>query len=511
MNSANRVILNTAVSYTALLIKMAVGIFSVRFVLKALGETNYGIYIAVAGVAALLEMLNASMISTSMRYIAYSLGGDNKQKIRDTFNTSLFVHYIFGFVTIFIMEVFGVLFLEYVLNIPPEMMPQARIIFQMMVMSTFITVIAVPYDAVMNAHEHIWILSVYDVIGAILSLGMAVYLMYSSGDRLIIYGAYQLGILILLRFMKVMYSKRHFEECRQVSFKQHNKPLVKEMLSFTGWTLFGNLAATFSTHLRGIVMNVFFGVRLNASEGVSRQVNNYVNMIAASMTKAINPQMNKSEGGGDRERMKRVTSLASKYSAFLFALVGIPFMIEAPYIFSLWLEEVPEYAIIFTQISMITILISKYTTQIGHAIYAVGNIRLYQVLESIMAFIPLALTYVFYRMGFEPVTAYWIGLVCIFLTTAERYYLGKKIVGIDLWAFTRDTVIKTACPIFISGGLSLLIVMGFAPSFMRMLSVFIVFCLSYTILFFVFGVNKDEKQIWIGLIKGLSSKIKNKV
>lgn len=511
MNSANKVILNTAVSYSALIIKMVVGVFSVRFVLKALGETSYGIYIAVAGIAALLDMLNAGMISTSMRYIAYSLGSKDNQKIFDTFNTSIVVHYIVGGITVLLMEVFGILFLEYVLNIPAEMMPQARIIFQMMVLSTFITVIAVPYDAVMNAHEHIWMLSVFDVIGAILLLVMAVYLMYSNGDRLIIYGAYQLGILVLLRFLKVFYSKRNFIECREVSFKNYNKPLIKEMLSFTGWTLFGNLAATFSTHLRGIVMNVFFGVRLNASEGVSRQVNNYVNMIAASMTKAINPQMNKSEGGGDRERMKWVTSLASKYSAFLFALVGIPFMFEASYIFNLWLEEVPEYAIIFTQISMITILISKYTTQIGHAIYAVGNIRLYQVLESVMAFIPLALTYVFYRMGFEPVSAYWIGLVCIFLTTAERYYLGKRIVGIDLWAYTKDTVIKTAWPIFISGGLSLLIVWGLAPSFIRMLLVFMAFCLSYTILFFIFGVNKEEKQIWLGLIKGISSKFKNKL
>lgn len=508
MNSANKVVLNTAVSYAALIIKMAVGIFSVRFVLKALGETNYGVYIAVAGVAAMLDMLNASMISTSMRYIAYSLGSNDRQKVRDTFNTTVLIHYLIGFITILIMEVFGLLLLEYVLNIPEELMFDARIIFQMMVLSTFISVIAVPYDAVMNAHEHIWMLSVFDVIGALLSLGMAVYLMYSGGDRLIIYGAYQLGILVLLRILKVLYSKHNFEECRKVSVKQRNKPLVKEMLSFTGWTLFGNLAATFSTHLRGIIMNVFFGVRLNASEGVSRQVNNYLNMIAVSMTKAINPQVNKSEGGGNRDRMIRVTSIASKYSAFLFALLGIPFLLEAPYIFDLWLDDVPQYAVVFTQLSIVTILISKYTTQIGHAIYAVGNIRLYQILEAILSFVPLALTYLFYSIGFEPVTAYLIGIVCTLLVTIERYFLGKKIVGLDLWAYTKETVIKTLWPIAISVVLAIIIMLSFAPSFIRLIVVFLVFCVSDTAIFFVFGVNKEEKLIWKGLFNDVILKFK---
>jgi len=508
MNSVSKVIVNSAVCYSALIIKMAVGIFSSRFVLKALGETNYGIYIAVAGVAVLLDMLNASMISTSMRYIAYSLGGNDKQNIRDTFNTSLFAHYLFGFATILIMEVVGVLFLEYVLNIPTEMMPQARIIFQMMVFSTFITVIAVPYDAVMNAHEHIWMLSIFDIIQAVLLLWMAVYLMYSFADRLIVYGGYQLGILVLLRCLKVVYSKRHFEECRQVSIRQHNKSMFKEMLSFTGWTLFGNLAYTLSTHIRGIVMNVFFGVRINASEGISRQVNNYLNMIAVSMTKAINPQMNKSEGGGDRSRMIRITSLASKYSAFLFALVGIPFLLEAQYIFNLWLDTVPQYAVVFSRLSIIAILISKFTTQIGHAIYAVGKIRLYQVLEATLSFASMGAIYLFYSMGFEPVAAYWIGIVFGFLFAIERYILGKNIVGLDLWAYTKETVFKTLWPIIISVALTFLILLCLEPSFLRLFLVFSVFCLSYTFIFFLFGVNKEEKQIWYGLFKSITSKMK---
>ncbi len=507
MKAADRVIFNTAVSYLVLLFKMAVGIFSVRFVLIALGETNYGIYIAVAGVIALLDMLGSSMTNTSMRYLAYSLGGGKEEEIKDTFRTTLYVHYIIGLVTVLIMEIFGIFFIEYIMDIPPEKLNDARIIFQMMIVSTFISIIAVPYDAVMNAHEHIWALSLFDALNAALALAMAIFLMYSPGNRLLIYGAYQLGILILMRVLKVYYSKRNFMECRDVTFKNKNKKLVKELFSFTGWTFFGNLSAALKTHVRGIVINVFFGVRLNAAEGVSRQVNNYVNMVAVSMTKAINPQMNKSEGSGDRERMKRVLMVASKYSTFLFALVSIPLMIETPYIFNLWLKEVPEYAIVFCQISLLTMLLAKFTGQIGHAIYAVGNIKLFQGLEVLISFLILLFTYIVFKMGYSPISAYWVELIGVLIITLERFWLGKKIIGLNLMEYTKKTIFPSMIPIILSGGVALYITTILPQCFIRLVITSLLYFALFTILFFIIGVNKEEKNIWLSFALKLKSKV----
>ena len=508
MNTANRIIINTVVSYFALLFKMAVGIFSIRFVLQALGETRYGVYVAVAGIIALLDMINGGMVSTSMRYLANSLGSGDKNKIHNTFTTSLFVHYVIGLGTVITMELLGLIFLEYVLKIPPEYMTDARIVFQMMVASTFITMIAIPYDAVMNAHEHIYILSLFDILGAFLSLIMAICLMYARGDLLLIYGGYQLAIIIILRLAKVQYSKRHFDECRKVKILHRDKTLVKELLSFTGWTFFGHLAAALSTHLRGIIINVFFGVRLNAAEGVSRRVNNYINMVATSMTKAINPQMNKSEGAGDRKRMVRVMIIASKYSSFLFALIAIPFMIEAPYVFKLWLKDVPQYSVIFCQISMASMLISKFTTQIGHGIYAAGKIKLYQVLESFIAFLPLLLTYIAFQSGCSPVATYWIGLGCNLFYFVERYWLGKKLVGLQLWEYTKKAVFTTLIPAIFAGGVCFFLSSIIAPSFIRLLLTFGLYCLLFTLIFFLFAVDRQEKDLWKGVVASFVNKIK---
>ena len=206
MDASKRVILNTVVNYASLLIKMAVGLYTARFILQALGETDYGIYVAVAGVVGLLDILNSNMTNTSMRFLAHSLGSGDLAVVKKTFNSTLYIHYFIGIITVVVMEVGGLLILEYVLNIPPEKMTDARIIFQFMVATMFITVISVPYDAVMNAHERIWMLSLFDVFGTLLSLGLSIYLLYSDGNRLVQYGLFLMLIQFVLRFIKTVLS-----------------------------------------------------------------------------------------------------------------------------------------------------------------------------------------------------------------------------------------------------------------------------------------------------------------
>ena len=507
MDNSQRVILNTAVNYISLLVKMAVGVFTARFVLQALGETDYGIYFAVAGVVGVLDMLNANMTNTSMRYLAHSLGSGDPEVVRKTFNSTLYIHYLIGVITIVIMEVGGLLMLEYVLKIPTEKMIDAHIIFQFMVITMFITIIAVPYDAVMNAHERIWMLSVFNIINSLMALALALYLLVSKGNRLVQYGFFVMLIQVVLRICKTIYSKRHFEECRNISLRKRDKQYVKSILSFTGWNLFGSISASFSSHFRGIVINMFFGVRLNAAEGISRTVSNYVNMVATSMTKAINPQLVKSEGGGNRERMLRITEIAAKYSSFLFAIIGVPFAIEAPYIIKLWLKDVPEFTVIFCQLTMINMLISKFSFQIVSAIQAVGKIRDFQLVETFLSFLPLLFAYILFKKGYPPVAIYYLSIIINVPIIIFRFYFGKKIAGLNIMQFIKNGILSSLIPLSLAM-IPILVFIYFVPeSIIRVIGTFGIYATIFTSLFWVMGLNKDERIRWRGIAAPLLKKI----
>ena len=499
MKNSNKIIINTAVSYAALLLKLIVGLFTERYVLQALGEDDYGVYVIVGGIVAMLDVLNSNMSNTSMRYLAYSLGSKDKEEIYVTFNTTVFIHYLIGFATIIVLEVGGYFMFEYIVNIPLERINDAKIIYQFMILSTFISVISVPYDAVTNAHEKIWMLSVFDVISVGLIFSLALFLLVFEGDRLIMYGLCLMLIQLIMRFVKVIYAKRHFDECRKVKIKFVKRHRIKEILSFTGWNLFGSVAALGVTQIRSLILNMFFGVKLNAAEGITRKLTSPLNMIVTSMTRAINPQIMKSEGGDNHERMKYLVSIGSKYSTFLFALFGIPVLIEMPYILNIWLDKVPDFAIIFCQLSIIAMLVEKFTFQLVHAISAVGRIRNFQIVGAITSLLYLPIAWFLFKIGCSPVTIYFLSIVSNVLMAFVRLYYGYKVADIKPSFFIRTAILPLLLPLVISSVLSLGIYRKIEFGIVNFVSVFVSFSISFLIFFWFIGMDKSEHQRWIGL------------
>ena len=509
MKPANKVILNTGILYAQLIIGVVIGLFTTRIVLDALGETNFGIYMLVAGVVGMLGILNSNMANTSMRYMAHSMGTGDKEIIRKTFNTTLFLHFIIGAIVIVLMQIGGWLMFEYLLNIPPDKIFDAKVVFHFMVLTTFVTVIFVPYDAVINAHENMLALALVEILGHVLKLGVAIYLTISQSNLLILYGFFMLLIQVLLRIIKQRYSKAKYDECK-IRFRAYvDKDLLRKILSFTGWNLFGSVGAMSVTQVRGVLLNMFFGVSLNAADGISRAAGDQVNMVPVSMIRALNPQLFKSEGGGNRERMLRITEVGTKFSAFLFALFAIPILFETSFLLNLWLKNVPDFAVIFFQILLANMMLEKLTFQITEAIRAVGRIRAFQVTETTLMVLSVPVAYFAFKTGFEPYAIYAIGIIVSSLLFFNRLYFGRRIAGLIITDYLKNAVL----PIFIPLLLSLIVAITFnnilPEGFLRLALVTLGFCVSLTVSFWFLGVRGEEKDILRGLATSFLNKVRN--
>jgi O-antigen/teichoic acid export membrane protein len=508
MKAANRVIFNTGVLYAQLIIGIIIGLFTTRLVLNALGETDYGIYILVGGVVGMLGILNSNMSNTSMRYMAHSLGTGDKETTLRTFNTTLFLNFLIGSVVVLIMEVGGVLMFDYLLSIPASKIFDAKIVFHFMVITTFITVISVPYDAVMNSHENILALSLVDILGYILKLGVAIYLTYSKTNLLIMYGFLLFAIEVILRIVKQWYSKVKYVECKMKFREYVDRKLLKEIFSFSIWNLLNSVSALAIVQVKSIFLNKFFGVGINAAEGVARQASLQVNMVSVNMTRALNPQVMKSEGGGDRQRMLYLTELGTKFTTFLFALFAIPLFFEAPFLFTLWLKSVPDYVVIFFQIIMIAMLIEKFTFEITTAIRAVGNLKIFQITETSILLLNIPIYYIVLKMGYPPYSIFITSIFVSFIGAFVRIYFGKKIAGLNFKLFFENAVFPVLLPIVFS------CIFACLPHFLlqeSLLKLCITFLFSISVMscsFWLIGLNSNEKIIFKQIIISTKQKFK---
>ena len=217
MKPKERVIINTAVLYLRLILVMLIGLFTTRIVLQRLGDINYGIYSVVAGLVGMLAVFQTAMSMTTMRYLSHSLGGGDLFIIRKTFNTTLFLHFIIGFIVFLAIELGGIFLLNSFLNIPSSKLFEAKVVYHLMALTTFVVIIAVPYDAVINAHENLVVLSVVDVLGSLLRLVLALLLILFGSNVLIPYAIGMFLIEIILRVLKQGYSKLNYLESMSFS------------------------------------------------------------------------------------------------------------------------------------------------------------------------------------------------------------------------------------------------------------------------------------------------------
>ena len=201
MQTSTRVIFNTIVLYIKVILSLAIALVSVPLVLRALGASDYGLYNLVAGVVAMLAFLNNSMTVSSQRFMSVAMGAKNEENINSIYNTSFLLHLVLGVLVVIAFEIIGIFAIDR-LNIPFERIWCAKVIFQFLILSTFSKIIAVPFDALINAKEDLLVFSIIELIDSILMLAVALSIPLISGDKLIFYGLCVALISVLTFFMK---------------------------------------------------------------------------------------------------------------------------------------------------------------------------------------------------------------------------------------------------------------------------------------------------------------------
>jgi len=450
MNAATKVVFNTAVLYAKILVSMAIAFVSVPLVLRALGTSDYGLYNLVAGVVAMLSFLNNSMAVSSQRYMSVAMGANDVQQINSVYNTSFLLHLILGVLVIIGLEI-GSFFIDN-LNIEADRIEVAQIIFQFLILTTFSRIISVPFDAIMNAHEDMIAFSVIELIDSVLMLMTAVVLQYLTGDKLIFYGLAVLGIAVLTFFMKYGWSHWKYKNYRINIIKYKDQLQLKSMFGFAGWNLFGGLAFMGRNQGVAVIINLFLGTIANAAYGVANQINGALSHFASTFQKAINPQLMKSEGMGNRERLLKISFISSKFSVLALCIFAVPLIVEMPDVLQIWLRgNIPPYTVELSCCILSLSIVYQYSMGIMSSIQATGNIRNYQITMGCLILMNIPLAYILLKMEFP---VYFVTISCIIIELISlivRIVFAKKLVNMnfkDFWSqVIRPTLIVVVVPL----------------------------------------------------------------
>ena len=448
MQAANKVAFNTFVMYAKMLITMGISLYSTRLVLNALGATDYGVYMLIAGVIAMLSFLNSAMATSTLRYFSFYQGKNDLLMQKKVFTNSYILHIAIAIFVVMLLLVLIPFLFNGFLNIQPDRIPAARFVYCFMAISVFFSIISVPFNASIAAHENMLWLAVIYTIENLLKFAIAISLvMFAQNDRLFIYGLLMSIVALCSFIIYLTYCKKKYEECHfQWSL---DIPLIKELFAFSGWNFYGVLCNIGKIQGLAVLLNIFGGTIVNAAYGIANQVSVQLNFFSRTMIGTMNPQIMKSEGMNNRKRTLRLSMTASKFGFFLLAFIAVPCIFEMPAILKIWLNNVPENTVIFCSLFLVGALITQLTFGIQSAIQAIGKIKLYQTIIGTVLLLNLPISYILLKFGF-PVYSVMISFVLIeIMASTTQLILIKKIACLSIKEYFNRVFLREIVPVLL--------------------------------------------------------------
>lgn len=499
MQASQKVALNTMILYIRMAITVVISLITTRLVLNALGSVDFGIFNLVAGVIAMLSFLNNAMATSTQRYLSYHQGRSNPEEIRKVFVNSFFLHFAIGLILVTVLELLGLLLFDGILNIPQERMEAAKTIYHLMSFTVFFTVLTVPFTASLISHENIIWVAIVNIVEALLKLLIAFVLIGTSFDKLVLFGSLTACITVVSFIMYAVFCYKKYKECQIDSKDKIERNIMSELSSFAGWNLFGSLCFLGKTQGLAIILNVFYGTVVNAAYGIANQVSSQLVFFSSTLLRAINPQIMKSEGAGDRERMLRLSMIACKFGVLLFSLIALPFMFEMDFILTLWLDKVPDYAVSFCTLMLVAILCSQLTIGIQSALQASGKVRNYQIVVGTVVLLTPVISYILLAFGYTPNSVFLCNIAVELVACILRLYYAKINAGLDLNLYLKRVVLIGLFPVFLAAGACTLVKLYSVSSFRPVMTLFVSSFVLIVGTYFT-GLVKDEKEMVNSLV-----------
>lgn len=504
--NSKRIAINTLLLYIRRIFILLISLYTVRLVIEALGIIDYGIFNVVGGVVLMFTFLSDTMSSAIQRFFSIELGRHNYKKLNQVFNLSLIIFSLISFFAFILSETIGLWFLNTQLSIPSNRLNAANWIFQFSIFSFVITILTIPFNALIIAHENLKVFAYIGMIEATLKLLVVFALLHFRGDKLSIYGFLIFITTFIVSILYIYYCKRKYRESKLLLF--WDLILFKKLLGFSGWNMFGGVAYVLNSQGINVLLNIFFGPVVNAARGIAFQISSAVNQFVLNFSTAVNPQIIKYYAIDEKDKMTSLAFKGSKYSFFMLLILSIPVLLETHYLLGLWLTSLPKYVILFSQLVLMNALIDSLSYSLQTIAQATGKIKFYQIIVGGMLLLNLPTSLIFLYSGFPPeVTIYIsiiISIICLFL----RLLLLKNLADISIQTYYEQVLKKIIRASLLASLLPLSVHFLMEESIYRFLMVGLISVFSTICSIYLLGLNYNERlfvknkiQSYLGIVK----------
>lgn len=505
--SSKRILKNTLFLYVRQIVTLIVSLYTSRVILDILGVDDYGIYNVIAGFIVLLSLINNSMTSATQRFISYELGHGDKQQVSRTFSMSMTAHILVCVLVLVLGETIGLWYVYNGLVVPEDRAFAAHWVYQISLLSVFVTIIRSPYQASTIAYEKMDAFSIISILEVVLKLVIVYLLALFSYDKLILYAILLLLSNLLITGVYKIYCSHKFDTCNYSYFMEAS--YFKKLLSFLGWNVLG-ASSTMGTQQAGsLIINRYVGVAINAAYGIANQVSSAVSSFVTNFQMAFTPQIVKLYATGERTTMFTLMFRSSVLSFYLLFFIVTPILLNIDYVLSLWLKEVPPYTGVFCIWVFGCSFIDSLQAPLSIAINASGTIKKYYIWQSSLWLLTIpAIILCFHfemSLAWVVIVRFIVGIICSIVRTIQA----QSITGMPISQYLKSVILRVLMVVLIC--IPLYIKMNEFLHVDSIIKLFLFYCLSFIIsgaVVLFLGISNKDRALVFSYVRRLIYKNK---
>ena len=498
-SSNKRLAKNTLYLYMRMLVTVGISFYSTRLILSSLGVSDYGIYNVIGGMVSMFYMVTSTLSNAISRFLTIELGKNDEKRLKEVFVTSTNILILFSTLIILLAQTLGLWFLNTKLNIDPTRMVAANWIYQFTIIAFVLEMLCIPFNSLIIAHERMKAFALMQIADVIFKLGIALSLAYISWDKLIYYGLLMMIVAIMRDSLYIVYCKKNFVEC--IYKKVLELKLFKEILKFTGWLSLSVSCMLLATSGVNIVLNLFYGTVLNATQGVATQIKNAAGAFSKNFMIALVPQITKSVSQQDYLNTESLVYRGAKYSYFLIFFIAAPLLLETDYLLSFWLKEVPPFATIFVRLTIMAQLVDVLFQTTWNLNNAIGEIKHFQITYAVISVMNLPFSYLCLYTGMQPYSILIVGLVLNITLFIPCFKINCRYVKMSVGAFLKNVILKVSIISLLTIMSGFLVKRCMEESILRVVITTITTLTSFFVTTFLWGMDSDERAFALNIIK----------
>ena len=419
---------NTAFLYFRAAVTAMAGLFATRVVLRELGDAGYGMYCAVAGVAAVVFFVEGALFQTARRFLSCALSDGEDKDASGAFAATMGLALSVCAALAIIGETAGRWFVFTRLSLPQGSSGSVSLLVHLFIAANVMRLLTTPFEARVFASErmgYFWKVSLVEAL-ALVTAALTVTIVPSRKPEA--YAAFCLLVSVLRLSISALYCKRKYGDVRFCPCVDFGR--MRNQFGFFFWSVFYDLANILKYSGISVLVNVYAGVRYCASWSVSNQIGAMMCGMALNFHNACFPGAVKLWASDRTDRYRAFTGWSFRFSAAIALVVAIPLLVFTERILDFWLGgELPPEAVMFSRCMVVHYLFEALAGPLTTAIVATGRIARYQLWMVTFAASGFLLAWVLFVFGLPS----WVGVAAVALMNvmafAYRFHYAVRDLG----------------------------------------------------------------------------------